>query len=84
MMQADQNNGIAESYWELLKNLDAGIRLALIARLAESLQADIQSPGAFPPAFTSGAGTGAGTGMLSANPANREDAGTFWWDELED
>lgn len=80
-MEADQNNGIVESYWELLKNLDAGIRLALIARLAESLQPDVQSSGAFPPVFASG--TGAGANMLSANPANRE-ADTFWWDELED
>jgi hypothetical protein len=69
-----------ESYWELLKNLDAGIRLALIARLAESLQPDVASAGVFPPAFLSGTGLG----TPSANPTNREASDTFWWDALEE
>ncbi len=73
-MEATQSNHLIENYWPLLENLDANTRLALIARLAQSLQ--------------SGVSDAATTGSITPNPANRQpnnqDTETFWWDSLEE
>lgn len=79
MTDATHNSQVVESYWELLKNLDAGIRLALITRLAQSLEHELSgTTGSTSAAFRAGgiAGNAAGRPTDDASEA-------FWWDTLE-
>lgn len=81
-MEANQNNPVVETYWELLKNLDAGTRLALIARLAESLQGELFAPaGALPSVFRP---VTPGNNSSASNQALGDASDTFWWDSLEE
>ncbi|BAV05579.1 hypothetical protein SAMN05421788_108282 [Filimonas lacunae] len=73
-MESTQNENIIESYWELLKHLDVSTRLALIARLVQSLQAEVSSA-------TGSFSGGSAASTVATGQANSDD--TFWWDELE-
>lgn len=71
MPEFTPDSHITEHYWELLKNLEAPVKLALIERLAHSLRGGASL-------FNS---NGAATSDSSGNNA---DTNIFWWDALEE
>lgn len=81
-MESIQNNStIVESYWELLQNLDAPVKLALIERLAQSLQTDASVTNSTAnPLFA----TGNNTGTTTTENINHSNDEPYWWDALEE
>ena len=80
-MESIPGNHIIESYWTMLKDLDADSKLVLIARLAQSLQSDNSAATGTAPFIH---GSGAPITNSPNGQAGTADTEAFWWDSLEE